>query len=246
MPEGFDWLAALLALTALEIVLGVDNIVFIAIVTSHLKGKQRMLARRIGLLAAMLMRVIMLLLLGWILALETPLITVWDYEFSGKDLLMLVGGLFLLAKGTAEIHKKLEGEEETDESVAKKTMTMAIVQIAAMDAVFSIDSVLTAIGMADEIWVMITAVVIAIGIMMISARPVTNFVEHHPTVRMLALSFLLLIGVSLFAEGFHAPIHKGYIYFAMGFSLFVEVLNLRMRKARKPVRMHGRRMPETE
>jgi predicted tellurium resistance membrane protein TerC len=243
---------ALLTLTTLEIVLGIDNIVFIAILSGRLAPEQRNRARRLGLLAAMVMRIILLLGISWVITLTEPLFTVPGIghagEISGKDLILLIGGLFLLAKATHEIHNKLEGPEE-DASTAKtySSMSAVVAQIMVMDIIFSLDSVITAVGMvqakAEAAWValtiMISAVMIAVAVMMIFARPISDFVERHPTVKMLALSFLLLIGVMLVADGFNQHISKGYIYFAMAFSLFVEVLNIRLRKvATPPIHLH--------
>ena len=223
---------ALLTLTTMEIVLGIDNIVFIAILSGKLPEHQRPKARRLGLMAALVMRIVMLLGIGWIMGLKTELFTLFGISFSGKSMILLIGGLFLLGKATHEIHAKLEGPDAQKQTKAKAAsqMGMVIGQIALMDLIFSIDSVLTAIGMADQLWVMITAVVISIGVMLAFANPISDFVERHPTVKMLALSFLLLIGIMLVAEGLGQHIPKGYIYFAMGFSLLVEMFNLRMTK----------------
>ena len=225
-------LIALATLTTLEIVLGIDNLVVIAILTAKLAPDQRARARRIGLLAAMAMRIGLLLTLSWMMQLTGELFRVADKGFSGRDLILLIGGLFLIAKATKEIHTKLEGPEEHPQADKRIHASMAsvIVQIMAFDLVFSIDSVITAIGMARAIWVMVTAIVIAVGTMMVFANPVGDFVERHPSVKMLALSFLMLIGVMLVAEGMGQHINRGYVYFAMGFSLFVEVLNLRAKR----------------
>jgi predicted tellurium resistance membrane protein TerC len=227
-------LVALATLTTLEIVLGIDNLVVIAILTAKLAPDQRAKARRIGLLAAMAMRIGLLLTLSWMMTLTGELFRVAEKGFSGRDLILLVGGLFLIAKATKEIHTKLEGPEEHPQADKRihASLPSVIVQIMAFDLVFSIDSVITAIGMARAIWVMVTAIVIAVGTMMIFANPVGDFVERHPSIKMLALSFLILIGVMLVAEGLGEHINRGYVYFAMGFSLFVEVLNLRS-KARQ-------------
>ncbi len=223
---------ALLALTTMEVVLGIDNIVFIAILSGKLPEKDRPKARRLGLIAALGMRIVMLLGIGWLLGLQATLFTVLGVEVSGKSMILALGGLFLLAKATHEIHGKLEGDTVEEKTAAKvhASMGMVIGQIALMDLIFSIDSVLTAVGMAEQLWVMITAVSISIGVMLIFANPISEFVERHPTVKMLALSFLLLIGMMLVAEGLGQHIPKGYIYFAMGFSLLVEMFNLRMMK----------------
>jgi len=228
------WIA-LLTLTALEIVLGIDNIVFISILASKLPAEQQNRARLVGLGLAMFMRIALLFSLSIIIGLVAPLFTVLSIEFSGRDLILIAGGLFLLGKATYEIHERLEGEQHQS-SAGRKTATFAsvIVQIVLLDAVFSIDSVITAVGMADELIVMVAAVVIAVGVMMVSAKPISEFVERHPTVKMLALSFLLLIGTSLIAEGFDVHVPKGYIYFAMAFSVLVELLNLKVRGRKEP------------
>jgi len=237
-PE--SWIA-LLTLTVLEIVLGIDNIIFISILAGKLPKEQQAKARKVGLGLAMFIRLALLASLAWIARLTTPLFTVFNQEISGRDLILLVGGLFLLAKATHEIHDKLEGEEGHASAKVAASFTSVIVQILALDIVFSLDSVITAIGMADELAVMMAAVVIAVGVMFFAAGPISNFVERHPTVKMLALSFLLLIGMSLVAEGFDQHISKGYIYFAMGFSVFVEMLNQRLHKVSKaPVHLHQR------
>jgi predicted tellurium resistance membrane protein TerC len=232
------WIA-LATLTALEIVLGIDNIVFISILSSKLPKEQQGKARQLGLAAAMLTRIALLFSLKWVIGLVKPLFIVFGQEISGRDLILLVGGLFLIAKATHEIHQKLEGEEGRASAKVYPSFWNVIVQIMLLDIVFSLDSVITAVGMVDEIGIMITAVVIAVGVMIVFAGPLSRFVERHPTVKMLALSFLLLIGVNLMAEGFGQHIPKGYIYFAMGFSVFVEALNLRLRKvSEKPVHLH--------
>jgi len=228
------WIA-LVTLTALEIVLGVDNIVFISILAGKLPGPQQARARRVGLGFAMLMRIALLLSLAWVIRLTAPLFVVLGQEISGRDLLLILGGLFLLAKSTFEIHEKLEGEAGGASARVVPSFAGVIVQILLLDIVFSLDSVITAVGMANQVGVMIAAVVIAVAVMMVSADPISHFVNRRPTVKMLALSFLLLIGLSLLAEGFGQHISKGYIYFAMGFSVFVEMLNLRVRGRHAPV-----------
>ena len=233
-----DVLVALVTLTVLEVVLGIDNVIFISILASKLPKQQQEKARRIGLMAAMGMRILLLMSIAWIVRLTQPLFTVFDHPVSGRDLILIIGGLFLLFKATREIHDKLEGEEGHVKARVAPTLSAVITQIMLLDIVFSLDSVITAVGMADDLAVMVAAVVIAVAIMMFAARPVSNFVEAHPTVKVLALSFLLLIGVSLIADGFGAHIPKGYIYFAMGFSVFVEVINLRMAKKGKAVKLH--------
>jgi len=234
-PEAW---AALLSLTALEIVLGVDNIIFISILSGKLPIGQQVRARRLGLLGAMVMRVLLLFSLAWIIKLTKPLFTLIDHPVTGRDLILIGGGLFLLAKSTFEIHERLEGEESHGSARIHASFASVITQIMLLDIVFSLDSVITAVGMVDQLWVMITAVVIAVGIMMAAAETISAFVHRHPTVKMLALSFLLLIGMSLLLDGFGQHIPKGYIYFAMGFSVFVEMINLRMRgKAAAPVQL---------
>jgi predicted tellurium resistance membrane protein TerC len=239
-----DWIftpeswAALLTLTALEIVLGIDNIVFISILAGKLPQDQQARARTIGLALAMGMRILLLLSIAWVMGLTRPLFAVLGQEISGRDLILMLGGLFLLWKSTREIHERLEGPAGHG-AIRKAPVTFlgVLVQIALLDIVFSLDSVITAIGMANQIPVMVAAIVIAVLFMMFSAGAVSAFVERHPTVKMLALSFLLLIGVALVAEGFDHHIPKGYIYFAMAFSVFVEMLNLRIRKPSEPVHL---------
>lgn len=237
------WIA-LLTLTALEIVLGIDNIIFISILAGKLPVSQQAKARQIGLGLAMLMRILLLFSLAWVIKLTAPLFTVMAHEISGRDMILIFGGLFLLGKATFEIHDKLEGDEESAEKKIAASFAGVLIQIILLDAVFSLDSVITAVGMADDLPVMIAAVVIAVGVMMISAGAISGFVERHPTVKMLALSFLLLIGMSLVAEGFEQHIPKGYIYFAMGFSVFVEALNVKVRSSSKPVKLHHTTLPE--
>jgi predicted tellurium resistance membrane protein TerC len=231
------WIA-LATLTFLEIVLGVDNIIFISILSGKLPPAQQPKARRLGLLGAMVTRVLLLFSLAWIIKLTAPLFTIVGTQISGRDLILILGGLFLIAKSTHEIHDKLEGGEGHASNRVAASFASVIIQIMLLDIVFSLDSVITAVGMVDELWVMVTAVVIAVGIMMWSAEPISAFVHRHPTVKMLALSFLLLIGLSLLAEGFDHHIPKGYIYFAMGFSVFVEAINLRVRRKAQPVQLH--------
>jgi predicted tellurium resistance membrane protein TerC len=235
-----DGLAALITLTVLEVVLGIDNVIFISILAGKLPEADRERARRVGLMGAMVMRILLLMSIAWIVRLTQPLFTVANTDLSGRDLILLAGGLFLLYKATHEIHERLEGEEGEVSARVAPTFAAVIGQIMLLDIVFSLDSVITAVGMADDLSVMIAAVVIAVGIMMFSAGTVSGFVERHPTVKVLALSFLLLIGCSLIADGLGFHIPKGYIYFAMGFSVFVEVINLRARAKRKskPVKLH--------
>jgi predicted tellurium resistance membrane protein TerC len=222
-------LLALVTLTFLEIVLGVDNVIFISILASKLPGDQQDRARRTGLLAAMVMRVLLLLSIAWIVRLTAPLFSVLGRAVSGRDVILIAGGLFLLAKATIEIHERLEGEEGQSSARVAPTFAAVIFQIMALDIVFSLDSVITAVGMADDISIMIAAVVLSVAVMMVSSGSIGVFVNRHPTVKVLALSFLLMIGGSLVADGLGLHIPKGYIYFAMGFSVFVEMINLRMR-----------------
>jgi predicted tellurium resistance membrane protein TerC len=236
-----DWITspeawiALLTLTVLEIVLGIDNVIFISILAGKLPREQQGTARTVGLGLAMLMRIVLLFSLTWIMRLTAPLFTVLGEEISGRDLVLIVGGLFLLYKSTHEIHDRLEGEEGEDSVRVMPSLTSVLIQIMLLDIVFSLDSVITAVGMAEDLGVMITAVVIAVGFMMVFAAPVSRFVDRHPTVKMLALSFLLLIGITLIADGLGRHIPKGYIYFAMAFSIGVELLNLRARRGKQDV-----------
>jgi predicted tellurium resistance membrane protein TerC len=244
-PEA--WIA-LGALTLLEIVLGIDNIVFISILSNKLPEDQQKLARRVGLGMALIGRILMLLMINWIMGLTAPLFSVLTYAFSGRDLILAIGGLFLIGKATNEIHDKLEGEDGDATSAIPVSFASVIAQIFLLDLVFSIDSVITAVGMAEDVEVMIVAMTIAIFIMMASAETISSFVAAHPTVKMLALSFLMLIGVTLVAEGFGQHIPKGYIYSAMAFSLIVEMLNLRAVRADdeedqpEPVHLHSPRL----
>jgi predicted tellurium resistance membrane protein TerC len=224
---------ALVTLTALEVVLGIDNIVFISILAGKLPPEEQGKARTVGLALAMITRILLLVSISWVIGLTRPLFTLFEEEVSGRDLILLGGGLFLLGKATFEIHEKLEGHSGNVSVRVAPRFYSVIGQIIALDIVFSLDSVITAVGTADEVGVMIAAVMIAVGVMLVAAAPISSFVEKHPTVKMLALSFLLLIGMSLVAEGLDQHIPKGYIYFAMAFSVFVEMLNLRLR-ARQP------------
>jgi predicted tellurium resistance membrane protein TerC len=241
-----DWITrpeawvALLTLTALEIVLGIDNVIFISILAGKLPPAQQKQARQLGLGAALITRILLLLSLSWVIGLTEPLFTIWNFELAGRDIILLLGGMFLIAKSTHEIHDKLEGQEGHAGAKVAAAFWSVILQIMILDVVFSLDSVITAVGMAQDLAVMITAVVIAVLIMLLAADGISGFVDRHPTVNMLALSFLLLIGFTLVVEGLHQHIPKGYIYFAMGFSIFVELLNLRIRaKSENPVKLHG-------
>lgn len=239
----FEWLSspeawiALLTLASLEIVLGIDNIIFISILVGRLPAQQRQSGRLIGLGLAMGMRILLLLSLSWLMKLTAPLFTILGNEISGRDLILLIGGLFLVAKSTHEIHHAMVPEESEEQTNAKAANFFSILaQIAILDIVFSLDSVITAVGMADQIEVMVVAIILAVGVMMIAAKPIGDFVETHPTLKVLALSFLILVGVALIGESLDFHIPKGYIYFAMGFSVVVEMINIRMRKKliRKP------------
>jgi predicted tellurium resistance membrane protein TerC len=238
-----DWITdpqiwiALVTLTSLEIVLGIDNIIFISILAGKLPVEQQARARSTGLFLAMFIRILLLFSLAWVIGLTEPLFSLVGWHFSGRSLILLGGGLFLIGKSTYEIHEKLEGEEGHASTKVAASFTSVIIQILLLDIVFSLDSVITAVGMVEQVPVMIAAVVIAVGIMMWAAGPVSHFVEDHPTIKMLALSFLLLIGFSLVAEGLELHIPKGYIYFAMGFSVLVEMLNLRLRTKAKPIEL---------
>jgi predicted tellurium resistance membrane protein TerC len=230
------WIA-LATLTVLEIVLGIDNIVFISILAGKLRVEDRARARKIGLSLAMFIRIALLWSITWVMRLTTPWFVTFGNEISGRDMILLVGGLFLIAKSTHEIHEKLEGEEGHGTAKAAASFVGIIIQILLLDIVFSLDSVITAVGMADDLAVMVLAVIIAVGVMLVSAGAISDFVERHPTIKMLALSFLLLIGVSLIGEGLDQHIPKGYIYFAMGFSIFVEMINLRVRGKSDPIHL---------
>ncbi|MFV1857998.1 MAG: TerC family protein [Anaerolineales bacterium] len=234
------WIA-LLTLTALEIVLGIDNIIFISILAGKLPRDQQDKARQVGLLMAMLVRIALLFSLSWLVGLTDPLFTVFGFEVTGRGLILIGGGLFLLAKATYEIHDKLENESGYRSAAVKATFGAVLIQIVLLDVVFSLDSVLTAVGMSNEIWVMVTAVIIAVLIMLVASGPISEFVNERPTIKVLALSFLLLVGFSLVAEGLGVEIPKGYIYFAMFFSLLVEMINLRIRRpAADPVHLRQR------
>jgi predicted tellurium resistance membrane protein TerC len=240
----FDWLAspeawvALATLTALEIVLGIDNIIFISILVGRLPPHQRDFARRTGLALAMLTRLGLLFSLAWVMGLTNPLFSVLGEAISGRDIILIGGGLFLLAKATHEIHNSLEGVEDQGHAVVAPNLIMVLVQIAILDIVFSLDSVITAVGLADHVSVMAIAIIIAVGVMLFAAKSIGDFVDAHPTIKVLALSFLVVVGLTLMVEGFDVHVPKGYIYFAMAFSLGVEMLNIRMRKKRDPVKLH--------
>ncbi|HET9368641.1 MAG TPA: TerC family protein [Vicinamibacterales bacterium] len=234
-----ELLIALVTLTVLEVILGVDNIIFISILSGKLPKDQQKKARRVGLLAAMLMRIALLFSISWVVGLTQPLFNIFGKDVSGRDLILIGGGLFLLAKATYEIHDKLEGDDGHGSAKAVATFGAVIGQVMLLDIVFSLDSVITAVGMVENLTVMVIAVILAVLVMLVAAEPISLFVEQHPTLKILALSFLLLIGVSLVAEGFGTHISKGYIYFAMGFSVFVEAINIRIRGRKgAPVQLH--------
>ncbi len=247
-----DWISdpqiwiAFLTLSVLELVLGIDNVIFISILSGKLPEKDQKKARLIGLALALLMRIALLFSLTWVMGLVEPLFTIWGQAVSGRDIILLVGGLFLLAKSTHEIHGSLEGAEGEGSKKVYAGFTAVIVQIMLLDIVFSLDSVITAVGMVSNIWVMIAAVIVSIIAMMLFAGSIGAFVQRHPTIKMLALSFLLLIGTTLIAEGLHFHIPKGYVYFAMAFSVFVEMLNIRLRKKSPPVVLHNQFSDEDE
>ena len=239
-PSGPAELAvAFLTLCVLEIVLGIDNVIFIAILAGKLPANQQAKARFIGLTLAMITRVLLLLSIAWMARLTKPLFTVFEHGVSGRDLILIIGGLFLCWKSTHEIHQKLEGEQPDSSERAAISFNAVIVQIILLDIVFSLDSVITAVGMVNNITIMVAAVILAVIFMMFFSGPISGFVERHPTIKMLALSFLLLIGVTLMADGLGHHVPKGYIYFAMGFSVFVEALNIRIRKKAQPVKLHN-------
>ena len=226
-PEA--WIA-FATLTALELVLGIDNIIFISILVDKLSADQREIARRIGLFMAMFMRIGLLLVLSWIVGLVEPMFSIFNHEVSGRDAILLLGGMFLIWKSTTEIHQTLEGGENAHAASSKNTLYSVILQIMVIDIVFSLDSIITAVGMVDQVEIMIAAVICSVALMMLFARAIGDFVSEHPTIKMLALSFLVVVGVVLIAEGFEHHIPKGYIYFAMAFSVCVEMLNIRLRK----------------
>jgi predicted tellurium resistance membrane protein TerC len=237
-------LIGLATLSALELVLGIDNIIFISILAGKLPEAQRAKARRLGLTLALGSRVLLLLSISWIMGLTQPLFSVGDKGFTGRDLILIAGGLFLIGKATYEIHSKLEGAEHGHSSApALSTMGAVLVQILLVDVVFSVDSVITAVGMVDEVSIMIVANVIALAVMLLAAEPIAGFVDKHPTVKVLALAFLVMIGGNLFVEGFGYHVPKGYTYFAMAFALGVEFLNIRLRRKAAPVKLHGPELP---
>ncbi len=241
----FEWVIspeawiALGTLTALEIVLGIDNIIFISILVGRLPENQRNLGRRVGLGLAMIARLALLFSIAWVMGLTTPWFTVWTWEFSGRDVILILGGLFLLGKSTHEIHHSLEGVTESKETTTAATLGSVLLQVAVLDIVFSLDSVITAVGLAKHVSIMAVAIILAVGVMLIAAKAIGDFVDAHPTIKILALSFLILVGVTLIVEGFDGHVPKGYIYFAMAFSVAVEMLNIRLRKKQAvPVKLH--------
>jgi predicted tellurium resistance membrane protein TerC len=243
----FEWLArpdawiALGTLTALEIVLGIDNIIFLSVLVGRLPEKQRVYARRIGLGLAMIARLALLFSISWVMGLTEPWLTVFSQAISGRDLILVGGGLFLLVKATLEIHHSLEGSEESDPAGGAASLGMVLIQIALLDIVFSLDSVITAVGLVEQLSIMAIAIILAVVVMLMAAKSIGHFVDEHPTIKILALSFLILVGVNLMVEGFDVHVPKGYIYFAMAFSVAVEMLNIRMRRKRaSPVKLHRR------
>jgi predicted tellurium resistance membrane protein TerC len=243
----FEWLArpdawiALGTLTALEVVLGIDNIIFLSVLVGRLPEKQRAFARKLGLGLAMIARLGLLFSISWVMGLTEPWLTVFSRAISGRDLILVGGGLFLLAKATLEIHQSLEGSEASDPDVGAASMGMVLIQIALLDIVFSLDSVITAVGLVEQLSIMAIAIILAVVVMLMAAKSIGDFVDEHPTIKILALSFLILVGVTLMAEGFDVHVPKGYIYFAMAFSVSVEMLNIRMRRKRvAPVKLHSR------
>lgn len=243
----FEWLVrpdawiALGTLTALEIVLGIDNIIFLSVLVGRLPQTQRVFARRIGLGLAMTARLVLLFSISWVMGLTEPWLTLFSHEISGRDFILIGGGMFLLAKSTLEIHHSLEGAEEGGPAVGTATFGMVLVQIALLDIVFSLDSVITAVGLVEQVSIMAIAIILAVIVMLMAAKSIGDFVDAHPTIKILALSFLILVGVTLIVEGFDVHVPKGYIYFAMAFSVAVEMLNIRMRRKRaSPVKLHSR------
>lgn len=232
-----EGLVSLLTLTFLEIVLGIDNIVFISIIAGRLPQQQQAKARNFGIFLALLARVALLFGVSWIIGLKEPFITLGDFALSFRDVILIIGGLFLLAKSTSEIHAKLEGDDEEMRDVKVMTMRGAIIQIILLDVVFSLDSILTAVGLVEEILIIIIAIVISLGVMLIFARKISDFINNHPAMKLLAISFLMMIGLVLVIEGLHVHVPKGYIYFAMAFSLGIEILNMKIRKRSKPVEL---------
>jgi predicted tellurium resistance membrane protein TerC len=246
----FDWMVspeawiALGTLTALEIVLGIDNIIFISILVRRLREDQRTIARRAGLGLAMIARLVLLFSISWVMGLTKPLMTVFSHSISGRDVILVGGGLFLVAKATHEIHNSLEGIEENNRTVIAPSLGMVLLQVSLLDIVFSLDSVITAVGLVEHVSVMATAIILAVLAMLMAAKAIGDFVDNHPTIKMLTLSFLILVGVTLMIEGFDVHVPKGYIYFAMAFSVAVEMLNIRIRRKRvDPVQLHNRYRP---
>lgn len=243
----FEWLAhpdawiALGTLTALEIVLGIDNIIFLSVLVGRLPANQRVFARRVGLALALIARLALLFSISWVMGLTEPWLTVFSQAISGRDVILIGGGMFLLAKATLEIHHSLEGSEGSDPAVGAASLGMVLVQIALLDIVFSLDSVITAVGLVEQVSIMAIAIILAVVVMLMAAKSIGDFVDAHPTIKILALSFLILVGVTLMVEGFDVHVPKGYIYFAMAFSVVVEMLNIRMRRKHpSPVKLHSR------
>lgn len=241
-----EGIISLLTLTFLEIVLGIDNVVFISITAGRLPESQQQKARSIGIGLALIVRIALLMTVSWIIGLKDPFLTVNDFELSFRDLILIAGGLFLLAKSTSEIHAKLEGEDEDEENVKVLGLRAAVIQIILLDVVFSFDSILTAVGLVDNVLIIIIAIVISLAVMLMFAKKISDFINKHPAMKLLAVSFLMMIGLVLVVEGLHIHVPKGYIYFAMAFALIVEVLNMKMRKNQKPVHLHSTQQPVRE
>ncbi len=238
-----EGIISLVTLTFLEIVLGIDNIVFISITAGRLPGDQQQRARTLGIGLALIVRIALLLTVSWIIGLKDPFLTIRSFELSFRDLILIAGGLFLLGKGTSEIHAKLEGEEEDGEAARVITLRAAIIQIILLDVVFSFDSILTAVGLVENVVIIIIAIIISLAVMLLFARKISEFINRHPAMKLLAVSFLMMIGLVLVVEGLHVHVPKGYIYFAMAFALIVEILNMKIRKNQKPIQLHASQQP---
>jgi predicted tellurium resistance membrane protein TerC len=241
-----EGIISLVTLTFLEIVLGIDNVVFISITAGRLPVNQQQKARSLGIGLALIVRIALLLTVSWIIGLKDPFLTLGDFELSFRDIILIAGGLFLLAKSTSEIHAKLEGEDEDDANIKVLTLRAAIIQIILLDVVFSFDSILTAVGLVENVVIIIIAIVISLGVMLLFAKKISDFINKHPAMKLLAVSFLMMIGLVLVVEGLHVHVPKGYIYFAMAFALIVEILNMKIRKNQKPVQLHQSQQPIRE
>jgi predicted tellurium resistance membrane protein TerC len=241
-----EGIISLVTLTFLEIVLGIDNIIFISITAGRLPKAQQQKARTLGIGLALIVRICLLLTVSWIIGLKDPFLTLGDFELSFRDLILIAGGLFLLGKSTSEIHAKLEGEEEGPEHIKALTLRAAIIQIILLDVVFSFDSILTAVGLVENVLIIVIAIIISLGVMLLFAKKISDFINKHPAMKLLAVSFLMMIGLVLVVEGLHVHVPKGYIYFAMAFALLVEILNMKIRKNQKPVHLHESQQPIRE